>query len=74
MAPSDLLSARASLFIGGFLCGAQLLSAQPASALSQRVTLVLDETAAAPVRDGIGNGRITPELNRDSPYVVKLQR
>ena len=49
-----LLSERASLFIGVCLCVPQLLSAHPAAAPSQKVTLVLDETVAAPVRHGIG--------------------
>ena len=54
MGPLALLSERASLFIGVLLCVPQLLSAQPASAQSQKVTLVLEETVAAPVRHGIG--------------------
>ena len=42
------------MLLGGFLYGAQLLSAQPASAPGEKVTLVRDETLATPAQQGIG--------------------
>lgn len=61
MAPLALLSERASLFIGVLLCVPQLLSAQPTTAPGQQVTLVLDETVAAPARHGIAKLKLALE-------------
>lgn len=54
MASLPLPIFRAVLLVGGLLCCTELLWAQPASKSGQKVTLVGDETVAAPVQHGIG--------------------
>lgn len=46
------------MLLGGFLYGAQLLSAQPASAPGEKVTLVRDETLATPAQHRIGKMKL----------------